>query len=181
VDDSGGQDGSEPESEGPAPEPKPAELLALHGVSGEMFDMLRRWFAVPDHLGLDLSEVDSAVTELGDPVMIAGMAMRKLQALNLLATPGVLTTTDVVVSIVSDLDRALVQAPSMRLQLQADTADWDAALLELDTPEDDGAVHPSASTDADPEVERFQMLHVKLHEAVRAVLQASEREIRHFL
>ena len=29
--------------------------------------MLRRWFAVPDEVTLDLTEVDSAVRELGDP------------------------------------------------------------------------------------------------------------------
>ena len=60
--------------------------------------------------------------------MIAALAMRKLQALRLLATPGVRTSTDVVLSIVNDLDRALVQAPIMRLKLRASTIDWDAAL-----------------------------------------------------
>ena len=68
---------------------------------------------------LDLRQVDSAVAELGDPQMIAALAMRKLQALHLLATPGVRTTTDVVVAIVNDLERALVQAPNMRLKRQA--------------------------------------------------------------
>ena len=51
-------------------------------------------------VALDLNEIDSAVLELGDPTMIAALAMRKLQALHLLATPGVRTTTDVVVTIV---------------------------------------------------------------------------------
>ena len=48
--------------------------------------------------------------------MIAAMAMRKLQALHLIATPGVLTTTDVILAIINDLDRALLQAPSMFLE-----------------------------------------------------------------
>ena len=85
---------------------KPNELLALHSVTTEMFDTLRRWFSVPPRLSLNLESVDSAVTEMGDPTLIAGMAMRKLQALNLLSTPGVRTTTDVIVTIVQDLDRA---------------------------------------------------------------------------
>ena len=70
--------------------------------------------------------------ELGDPVLVAAMAMRKLQALHLLSTPGVRTTTDVVVAIVQDLQRALIQAPHMRLRLAASAADWDAELAALD-------------------------------------------------
>ena len=64
-------------------------------------------------VSIDLADIDSAVIELGDPEMIAALAMRKLQALRLLATPGVRTTTDVVVAIVNDLDRALLQAPDL--------------------------------------------------------------------
>ncbi len=111
---------------------KPDELVALHTVTTELFEILRRWFAVPDEVSLDLTEIDSAVREMGDPVMIAALAMRKLQALHLIATPGVRTTTDVVVTIVQDLDRALLQAPVMRLRLAAETTDWDAALTELE-------------------------------------------------
>ena len=48
--------------------PKPDELLALHSVTGEMFDTLRRWFDVPPTISLNLVSVDSAVAELGDPV-----------------------------------------------------------------------------------------------------------------
>lgn len=157
---------------------KPAELLALHDVTAELFGILRRWFGVPGEVRLDLSEVDSAVAELGDPVMIAALAMRKLQALNLLATPGVRTTTDVVVTIVGDLDRALLQAPVMRLKLAAATADWDAALADLSSGAAEGAPEDSAA--ADPEADRFRLLHGRLHEAVRAVLAASEGRIRHF-
>lgn len=157
---------------------KPAELLALHDVTAELFTILRRWFGVPREVTLDLSEVDSAVAELGDPVMIAALAMRKLQALNLLATPGVRTTTDVVVTIVGDLERALVQAPVMRLKLAAATTDWDAALADLASGGSPGG--PEDPDDADPEAERFRELHLRLHDAVRAVLQASEGTIRHF-
>lgn len=186
--------------------PKPDALLALHGVTSELFSILRAWFEVPPRVTIDLQEVDSAVRELGDPVMIAALAMRKLQALHLLSTPGVLTATDVVVSIIGDLDRALVQAPNMHLRRAAATTDWDAELagleteLDLGVPEVDSAgasddpalgsgsrvtpSHPSArSSGIDPReagIERFRVLHAVLHEAARAVLEASEGEIRYF-
>jgi hypothetical protein len=159
--------------------PKPDELLALHGVSEELFETLRRWFAVPDEVSIDLLSVDSAVAELGDPQMIAALAMRKLQALNLLATPGVRTTTDVVVAIIQDLERALLQAPRMRLQVQAATVDWDAELLSLEgggeLDGDDDA--PTDASDRDPEVDRYRVLHSRIHDALIAVLEASEGEI----
>lgn len=137
--------------------PKPNELLALHSVTAELFGILREWFDVPDEVTIDLREIDSAVLELGDHVMIAAMAMRKLQALHLLSTPGVLTTTDVVVSIIGDLDRALVQAPNMHLKRAAHDTDWDAelALLDVDLGDDQRsepgsrADHPSALLDGD--------------------------------
>lgn len=134
--------------------PKPDELLALHGVTADLFGILRDWFDVPPMVTIDLREVDSAVAELGDHVMIAAMAMRKLQALHLLSTPGVMTTTDVVVSIISDLDRALIQAPNMHLKRAAESTDWDAELAGLEIDIDDVAEaeppsrsdHPSLAT-----------------------------------
>src|ERR687894_559788 len=147
--------------EGVATIPKPDELLALHGVTAEMFAILRRWFDVPPKVTLDLSEVDSAVAELGDPVLVAAMAMRKLQALHLLSTPGVRTTTDVVVSIVQDLQRALLQAPNMRLKRAAEIADWDAELARLGG-EDDATGGPATADERDPEVDRFRELHAGL-------------------
>ncbi len=173
--------------------PKPNELLALHSVSAELFGVLQRWFNVEPKITIDLSEIDSAVHELGDPVLIAAMAMRKLQALHLLSTPGVLTTTDVVVTIVQDLDRALVQAPSMRLTVAAADTDWDAAFAAIDDVDDidDEPGHPDSGAsivsaaphavdDNDNEVDRFHELHAMLHEAAFAVLSASDNEIRYF-
>ncbi len=165
------------DSDGPATQDKPVELLALHGVSAELFEMLQSWFGVGDRLTLDLSAIDSAVAELGDPVMIAGMAMRKLQALHLIATPGVLTATDMVVALVNDLNRALMQAPGTYLSLRASSTDWDAALAGMD---DLGGEVPADADAADPEIERFRELHALLHEAVYAVLEASDGEIRYF-
>jgi hypothetical protein len=160
------------------PIPKPDELLALHDVTSEMFGTLRRWFEVPTHVTLDLIAVDSAVIELGDPVLIAAMAMRKLQALHLLSTPGVRTTTDVVVTIVQDLQRALLQAPSLRLRRAAASTDWDAELARLGEPEPDDAAAPIAPDSLDPETERFRELHGRLLEAVEAVLRVSDGRIR---
>lgn len=162
--------------------PKPDAMLALHDVTAELFGRLREWFGVPDIVPLDLSGIDSAVGELGDPVMVAALAMRKLQALHLLSTPGVRTTTDVVVTIVQDLDRALIQAPSSRLRIRAEATDWDAELAALDSEAlfDDEDTAPADADAADPEVEHFRMLHAQLHRAARAVLEASEGRIRIF-
>lgn len=174
-----------PGAEGPddvATVAKPDELLALHSVTTEMFATLRQWFDVPTEVTLNLRDVDSAVRELGDPMLIAAMAMRKLQALHLLATPGVRTSTDVVVAIVQDLQRALIQAPSMRLRLQASSTDWDAALRSLgDGAGGDEAPSPTSSDAADPEVDEFRALHALLLLAVDAVISASDGEIRYLV
>jgi hypothetical protein len=164
-----------------APIGKPDELLALSGVAAEMFETLQRWFEVPPRVTLDLSEVDSAVAELGDPVLVAAMAMRKLQALHLLATPGVRTTTDVVVAIVQDLQRALIQAPAMRLKLAAASTDWDAELASLDHPAGSARSAPAAADEADPEADRFRGLHALVNLAMEATVAASEGRIRTLL
>jgi hypothetical protein len=186
--------------------PKPDELLALHDITAELFTTLKGWFDVADEVTISLADIDSAVEELGEPDLIAAMAMRKLQALRLLAQPGVRTTTDVVVTIVQDLDRALLQAPAMWLKRTAAATDWDAefaALVDDADPaaEADDAVEgstprqvegPTSSTadraagamggprasDEDPAVTRFRELHAGLHRALRAVVAASEGEIR---
>lgn len=167
---------------------KPAELLALYDVTAELFDTLKRWFSVPDQVSLDLTEIDSAVTQLGDPVAIAALAMRKLQALRLLSQPGVRTSTDVVVTIVQDLGRALVQAPTMRLHHAAEAADWDAELAALIAGGDTAAEGGPEATEAaeggaggDPEGQRFRALHGRLHAAVRAVVEVSDGEVRYLI
>lgn len=169
------------DSEPSGPLPKPAELLALDSATEELFATLRRWFEVPETVSLDLSAVDSAVTELGDPQMVAALAMRKLQALNLLATPGVRTTTDVVVAIVNDLERALIQAPNMWLKRRAVSIDWDLALQELEAGDVEGLEEaPVEADEIDPEFVRFRVLHEALHAAMFAVIELSDGEIREF-
>jgi hypothetical protein len=161
---------------------KPDELLALHDATAELFGTLRRWFDVPARVTLSLDDIDAAVTELGDPVMVAAVAMRKLQALRLLSQPGVKTSSDVVVTIVQDLDRALLEAPFSRLRRAAASTDWDAALEDLvGDVTDPQAALVDATVDApddpgseDPEVLRFRELHRLLHDAVHAVVRASE-------
>jgi len=161
--------------------PKPDELLALHDVTEDLFAILRRWFDVPASVAIDLTAIDSAVRELGDPEMIAALAMRKLQALRLLATPGVRTTTDVVVAIVNDLDRAIFQAPDLRLRRQAAGTDWDAALQQLNVGEPVSDAGATADAEAfDDDVALFRSLHQRLHEAAIAVVEASHGEIRIF-
>ncbi|MEX1164693.1 MAG: hypothetical protein WEB03_14065 [Nitriliruptor sp.] len=164
---------------------KPPELLALHDVTAELFTTLRSWFEVPSTVALDLDDIDSAVSQLADPVAIAALAMRKLQALRLLAQPGVRTSTDVVVTIVQDLDRALVQAPTMHLQRAAAAADWDAELADLlgDREVGEGTLPLPVigSDDEDPAVSRFRDLHGRLHAAARAVVEASKGEIRYLV
>jgi hypothetical protein len=159
--------------------PKPDELLAAHGISARLFELLRSWFGVGPSVTLDLREVDSAVAELGDPRLIAAMAMRKLQALHLIATPGVRTSTDVVVTIVNDLDRALVQAPSMYLALKAEATDWDSAFAQLEAGEL-GLEAPESAAALDPEIVELARLHQALHVAVEAVIEAADGEIRYF-
>jgi len=160
---------------------KPDALLALHSVTEELFETLRRWFEVPVSVSLDLSDIDAVVREMADPVMIAALAMRKLQALRLISMPGVRTSTDVVLAIVNDLDRALIQAPVMRLNVRAARTDWDAAFAELEI---EPGPHPSRLTphdsrEIDPEAERFRELHRRLHEAAMAVLEISDGEVRY--
>lgn len=182
--DGGAGDGASPD-DAPPPVPKPDALLALHTTTETMFDTLRRWFGVGPSISLNLESIDSATAELADPLLIAAMAMRKLQALHLLSTPGVRTTTDVIVAIVQDLDRALLQAPSMYLQMRAETTDWDRALEMLDTTadgaaDDELADAPLDADEADPEIEDFRHMHAELHEAMYAVVEASAGEIRIF-
>jgi hypothetical protein len=159
--------------------PKPRELLAVRGATEDLFALLRSWFAVPDAVTLDLRAIDSAVAELGEPRLVMAMAMRKLQALHLLTTPGVVTTTDVVLTVIQDLERALLQAPSMHLRDTAATTDWDAELAALDDGDAtrDAAVEPAADDD-DDEITLFRTHHAALHEAARAVLHASDGRIR---
>lgn len=179
---------------------KPRELLAARASAEELFETLRAWFDVPAHVTIDLQAVDSAVRELNDPQLVMAMAMRKLQALHLLATPGVVTTTDVVLTVIQDLERALMQAPGMHLRYAVAETDWDAALAELDgeldlwgdpgevpseetqasdepTPEA-GEAGASAGGASDDEIEAFRRHHSALHEAARAVLRVSDGEIR---
>jgi hypothetical protein len=164
--------------------PKPSELLAARTSAEELFALLRRWFDVPEEVTLDLRAVDSAVAEMGEPQLIMAMAMRKLQALHLITTPGVRTTTDVVLTVIQDLERALLQAPGMHLKQSAAETDWDAEFAALggETAESLLASAPGDPAESGAEgaddIELFRRHHLALHEAARAVLHITNGEIR---
>ena len=154
---------------------KPAELLAARTSAETLFTLLRSWFDVPESVTLDLRTIDSAVAELGDPQLVMAMAMRKLQALHLLTTPGVRTTTDVVLTVIQDLERALLQAPGMHLRQSAAATDWDAEFRALGGPAD---LDEPYDDSGDDEIEVFRTHHAALHDAARAVLHITNGEIR---
>ena len=154
---------------------KPSELLAARTSAEALFTLLRSWFDVPESVTLDLRTIDSAVAELGDPQLVMAMAMRKLQALHLLTTPGVRTTTDVVLTVIQDLERALLQAPGMHLRQSAAETDWDAEFRALGGPADPDEPYDASGDD---EIEVFRTHHAALHDAARAVLHITNGEIR---
>jgi len=159
--------------------PKPRELLAARSSAETLFNLLQNWFEVPRHVTIDLRSVDSAVAELADPQLVMAMAMRKLQALHLLTTPGVRTTTDVVLTVIQDLERALIQAPNMHLRSEAADTDWDAELAALGVREKEVRA-PSGAADIETfdEIEEFRRHHTALRAAARAVLQVSDGRSR---
>lgn len=167
--------------------PKPRELLAARTAAEELFAMLRSWFDVPGSVAIDLRGIDSAVEELSQPVLIMAMAMRKLQALHLITTPGVVTTTDVVLTVIQDLERALLQAPSMHLRDAAASTDWDAEFAAMGGAEATGDNGDAANgaegrgESGDDEIAAFRTHHRSLHEAARAVLRASDGQIRRMI
>jgi hypothetical protein len=158
--------------------PKPGPLLAARTSAEVLFGLLREWFDVPGRITLDLRAVDSAVAELSDPQLVMAMAMRKLQAFHLLTTPGVVTTTDVVLTVIQDLERALLQAPNMHLKAAAAETDWDAAFAALNSDALSSGDPGEGGRRADDEIATFRTHHAALHEAARAVLHASDGEIR---
>ena len=156
---------------------KPAELLSLGPVCRELFDQLRQWFDIPERLECDLSEVDSpiAVTELQDPHMIAAFAMRRLQAVHLLSTQGIMTTTDVIVTQIDSVLRALMEAPRSQLLQKVVKVDWDQEWAILDS----GMLWRSIPLSA--EKARVDQLVAALIRARNAVIDASGSEICYFV
>lgn len=87
--------------------PKPAELLELFESSSVAFSIVKEEFQVPDTYALALHDIDAATPLLTETRDIAAITMRKIQALRWVATPGVETANDVVVTLAADLHRAL--------------------------------------------------------------------------
>ncbi|MEE8602364.1 hypothetical protein [Euzebya tangerina] len=170
--------------------PKPAELLAARPACVELFETLQRWFDVPETLPLSLADIDSGNRELVDVQYVMGLAMRKLQAFHLLTSSRVATTSDVVLTIAQDLERALQQAPRARLRREAAKTDWDAELAALDglaTADDDvpattGPLDEEDETGSvellDAESRSFREAHKLIRAAAQAVLRASDGRIK---
>lgn len=159
-----------------APLPKPPELQALGPACSGLFGLLQRWFSVGDQLTVDLSAIDATavVAELQDPQLVAGFAMRKLQALHLVAQPGFRTTTDVVVTQIDSLLRALVEAPRRHMTRTAEFVNWDHEWAVLDA----GMFLPAGCPES--EALEFRRLVKCLIDARLAVVDASENQIRVF-
>jgi hypothetical protein len=87
--------------------PKPPELLAAAEAMPSLFALLQRCFRVPEEYRLDLSSID--VQGLDDPVGIIAFAMRKIQALRFAVLQGSHPPTDLVVALISDVERVLNQ------------------------------------------------------------------------
>ena len=153
--------------------PKPPELLALGPVCEQLFERLRAWFDVGSQLVADLSSIDGAtvLAELQDPQLVAGFTMRRLQALHLLARPGVRTPTDVVITYIDSVLRALMEAPGRHMTRTASGVDWDRAWEVLDA----GMLLPKGCPEA--EAVEFRRLIGALIAAREAVFEASDTGI----
>jgi hypothetical protein len=116
------------------PVAKPMELIAAREAFESLFSALQDWFEVPGLIEVDVSAIDAeaALLQLRNPVMVAGMAMRKLQALHHLAAPTVVTSVDVVLSLIDGVLQALAEAPGSYLKREASLCDWDHELHKLD-------------------------------------------------
>ena len=94
------------------PIPKPDSFLALHTVAEKLFNTLRKWFDVQPNVTIDLTEIDSAITELGESEMIVhGNA--KTPSATFDRNSRSFNHNRCILAIINDLDRALLQAPSM--------------------------------------------------------------------
>jgi hypothetical protein len=114
-------------SDGPLP--KPTELLGLGPACTGLFKCLQRWFNVGPQLVADISTIGSPAIaeELQDPQLVAGFAMRRLQALHFVSRPGVRTTTDIVIALIDGVLRPLIESPTRHLTQASTDVDWDHA------------------------------------------------------
>jgi hypothetical protein len=151
---------------------KPMQFLAAREEFACLFISLQSWFETPPSIELDVSAVDSetAVDQLNDRVLVAGLAMRKLQALHHLAAPGVITAVDVVVSLIDGVLRALVEAPEAYMQRRAALCDWDREFDALDN----GLVWRDPQR-TDSEIEEFTRCTTALIELRETMIGMAER------
>ena len=107
--------------------------------------------------------------------MVAAFAMRRLQAVHLLTTPGIMTTTDVIVTQIDSVLRALMEAPRSQLLRKATNTDWDREWAILDA----GMLWRSIPLTA--EKNRVDELLATLIGARNAVIDASGSGICYFI
>ncbi|MDQ2727195.1 MAG: hypothetical protein M3Y91_04875 [Actinomycetota bacterium] len=126
----------------------------------------------PLTIELDVSAIDSdaAVGQLKDRGLVAGLAMRKLQALHCVATPGVTTAVDVVLGLIDGVLRALVEAPDAYMQRRAALCDWDQEFDALDN----GLIWRNPQR-TDEELEEFSRCTATLGELHKVVAAMAER------
>ncbi|MDQ3886648.1 MAG: hypothetical protein M3308_06490 [Actinomycetota bacterium] len=91
---------------------KPPELLELYEVAATLFTALGEAFKVPEVYKFSLRHVDDGAPHLHNIIDRAAFAMRNVQALRLVATPGVGITSDVVVGLAAELTRTLEELAS---------------------------------------------------------------------
>jgi hypothetical protein len=104
--------------------------------------------------------------------------MRRLQALHVLTTPGVRTTTDVVLTLLQEIERSLLRAPGARLRSEVAGTDWDAELAALEEGEQPLPPGAGEGGEAFDDLEHFRRHHAALRAAARAVIAASEGSVR---
>lgn len=157
------------------PVAKPMELLAARDEMTYVFSSLQDWFEMPPAIESDVSAVDStgAVSQFTDRVLIAGMAMRKLQALHYIAEPGIITGVDVVVSLIDGVLHALFEAPDSYLERRAALCDWDQELASLDR----GLIWQDPKR-TDEELDKFRQCIAVLIEIRQLVADIWERGYR---
>ncbi len=131
---------------------KPAELTKLITSAPELFELLKRWSAVPDQIAIDLRAIDTGVESMQDPMMVTAFALRRLQAIYFAAQDGVVTRTDICIQQIVGMDASLDGAFDRRTEaiprsdldaLSRLRHDLDMAaqkLMELGSDEDGGVV-----------------------------------------
>lgn len=91
---------------------KPQEVLDLHGITLEAFEVLRHAFGVPPDYALPLVDVDQLVDHR-EPVDVAAFAMRHLQVVRRVSAPDCPLLTEHFVGVIAVLVPSLDELSDM--------------------------------------------------------------------